>query len=346
MPLQQVKVPAVADSDQARTATADRCRVKRRAVIVVGMHRSGTSALTRVLCYCGLGLPRTLVPANDGNKAGHWESKLVFQLNDRLLARSGLDWISWRAVAGDLASERDYADLLREGRRIILDEYGDTGDIVLKDPRICRLLSFWLDVLAQLEIEPVIVLAHRAPHQVALSLKRRNAIMPAYGLLAWLRFTLEAERASRHLPRVVVSFDQLMHDWQAAAMALNRCVQSEMLVCTAEAEREVFAFLSPDLRHFMRDGCEGSVPVYVARAYTILLQWQERPEAGEDHRELDAIRRALDEASPIVFRYSMAGLVAKWLGRQRERVGHWLSQHPFNAALRTAGMFGGRRFGP
>lgn len=237
--------------------------------------------------------------------------------------RAGLDKSQPGAV--DLASERDYADLLREGRRIILDEYALYGDIVLKDPRICRLLPFWLDVLAQLQIEPAILLALRAPRQVALSLKRRNAISPAYGLLAWLRFTLEAERASRNLPRVVVSFDQLMRDWRATAIMLNRCAQSGLLVCTAEAERDISDFLSTDLRHFVRGDGEQSMPQCVARAYSIFSQWQERPETAEDHLELDAIRRALDEASPMLLRYSVAHWPAKWLRRQRERLVYWLN---------------------
>lgn len=316
-------------------ASAQPCQIKRRAVIVAGMHRSGTSALTRVLGYCGLEMPRTLVPANDGNRAGHWESRIVCQFNDRLLARAGLDWISWREARRDLASEPDYADLLREGGRIVLDEFGTSGDIVLKDPRVCRLLPFWLKVFADLEIEPVIVLALRAPQQVALSLQRRNAILPAYGFRAWLRFTLEAERASRHLPRVVVGFDQLMHDWRAAAAALNRCAGEEMLACTAEAASKVSAFLSSDLRHFVNDDFQVATPGCVARAYSVFAQWQERPETGEDHVELDAVRRALDAASPMVIRYGMAAW-PKWLKRQRERLADWLVQRPgrFSSALK------------
>jgi hypothetical protein len=288
---------ATAEIAPDRAAFAEPFRVKRRAVVVAGMHRSGTSALTRVLGYCGLRMPRTLVPANEGNRAGHWESELVCRFNDALLARFGLDWISWERATPDLASERDYGDLLREGRRIILHEFGANGDIVLKDPRICRLLPFWLGVLAGLDIEPAIVLAVRAPQQVARSLERRNAIMPAYGLRAWLRFTLEAERASRHLPRVVVSFDQLMRDWRAAATALNRCAGSDLLAFTPDAERAVCAFLSKDLRHFTRDD-EGSTPACVARVYRLFSEWQERPESCEDHAELDAIRSRLDEAPP------------------------------------------------
>lgn len=324
----------------AFATNTDRYIVKRRAVIVAGMHRSGTSALTRVLGYCGLGMPKTLVPPDDGNVAGHWESELIRDFNDRLLARIGVDWISWRAGAVDLASERDYADLVREGQRIVISEFGEDGDIVLKDPRICRLLPLWLDILAELDIEPAIVLALRSPHQVAQSLERRNAILPSYGLRSWLRFTLEAERASRHLPRVVVSFDQLMRDWQSAATALNRCAGSDMLTCTPEARGQVSAFLSTDLRHFAHDDRDCSTPGCVARVHSLFSQWQERPETADDHDELDAVRRRLDEAPPTFLRYKPAGWAAKWLKRQGERLTLRLAQRsrPFGGALGSAGI--------
>ena len=46
---------------------------QRRAVIVLGMHRSGTSALTRVISLLGADLPSSLMPANLSNEAGFFE---------------------------------------------------------------------------------------------------------------------------------------------------------------------------------------------------------------------------------------------------------------------------------
>lgn len=311
----------------AHAAFARPFGVRRRAVIIAGMHRSGTSALTRVLTYCGLGMPRTLVPPDEGNTAGHWESELVCRLNDALLARMDLDWISAERAPLDLAHEGDYADLLRQGSEIILEEYGEDGDIVLKDPRIARLLPFWLDVLAQLAIEPLIVLALRAPDEVALSLKRRNAILEGYGQ-AWQRFTLEAERASRHVPRVVVGFDLLMQDWRAVALAINRRCADELLATSDDVEQKVSAFLSPDQRHFSKDSGAHIITPAVTRTYAIMSQWQRRGERAQDHAELDAIGALLDEAPPIYPRYSIPHWITQWRRRQIERLRNWSHQTP------------------
>jgi hypothetical protein len=302
------------------------------------MHRSGTSALTRVLAFCGMAIPRTLVPADQGNLAGHWESRVICRFNDRLLARLGLDWISWEAAPAELASEGDYELLVRIAAQILLYEYGESGDIVLKDPRICRLLPFWLDVLERLDIDPAVVLALRAPDQVARSLKRRNAILTGYGLRAWLRFTLDAERASRHLPRAVVSFDQLMSDWRSAAAALDSGVGTDMLGSITRAEADVAAFLSADLRHFGEETGQAGLPQCIARVYSILSQWQHRAATAEDHAELDATRKRLDEAARMSLRYNAAGWCLKWLSRQAERLGEKLNRPPcgVSTALRSA----------
>jgi hypothetical protein len=273
--------------------------MKRKGVIVAGMHRSGTSALTRVLGYCGLALPRTLVPPNHGNEAGHWESELVCQLNDRLLARSGLHWISWQPNLIELTSQHDYPRLVAEGSQIILNEFNTKEDIVLKDPRICRLLPFWLDVFLQLEIEPLVALTFRAPTEVGRSLDRRNGILPGYGMLAWLRFVLEAERASRKVPRVVVGFDDLMRDWRKTVRTIDAHAGRQLLLCADGADCEVSRFLSERLRHFNATADQGQAPPWAMQTFAILSRWTEISEAASDLAELDSIRLAFDAAAPM-----------------------------------------------
>lgn len=276
---------------------------KRCGVIVAGMHRSGTSALTRVLGYCGLAMPKTLVPPNEGNEAGHWESERVCDFNDKLLARFGLHWISWQPAGRDLSNESDYSELLEQASQIVRSEFGDQTDIALKDPRICLLLPFWLDVFARLDIEPAVVLVCRAPDQVGRSLERRNGILPAYGMLAWLRFMLEAERASRRSRRMVVTYDWLMSDWEGVVHSLNSRFGDESPICTKERPEEVRSFISNDLRHFSGD--DGvSLPEWVSRTYSIISGWTSRPETADDHSILDLIRHAFDGAAPM-----FAGLV-------------------------------------
>jgi hypothetical protein len=63
-------------------------------ILVLGMHRSGTSVLARLLNMIGLYFSPEGVStgANQENPKGFWERRDVRQANDRLLHAAGADW--------------------------------------------------------------------------------------------------------------------------------------------------------------------------------------------------------------------------------------------------------------
>src|SRR6266446_5884678 len=110
---------------------------RRVALVVCGMHRTGTSAVARTFSLLGASLPDRLVPPNEGNPKGHWEPEKVVALNDQMLQAAGSDLYSvvdfdpaWFAAPGA-------ADYLEAARGVLRQEYGDSRFIVVKDPRIC-----------------------------------------------------------------------------------------------------------------------------------------------------------------------------------------------------------------
>ena len=164
------------------------------------MHRSGTSALTRVLSLLGCSLPSTLMGANKSNEAGHWESTPICRLNDRILESAGSEWSDWLAVAPTCATSPVAAAFRDEAVATQAAEFGATRLCVLKDPRICRMPGFWLDALEAFDADPLVVLPVRNPLEVAASLARRNDFDPSLGQLLWLRHVLDAEHATRGPP--------------------------------------------------------------------------------------------------------------------------------------------------
>jgi hypothetical protein len=70
----------------------------RTCVIVLGMHRSGTSVLTGTLGLLGAALPTDLVEAAPSNPKGHFESRSVYNIHERLLAALGTAWYDFRAI--------------------------------------------------------------------------------------------------------------------------------------------------------------------------------------------------------------------------------------------------------
>ena len=83
-------------------------RERRSCILVLGVHRSGTSAVTRVINLLGAALPKNLMPPSpNNNEAGFWEPKNLWLLHDRMLREAGSRWDDWRKLdLGILPPER------------------------------------------------------------------------------------------------------------------------------------------------------------------------------------------------------------------------------------------------
>ena len=176
----------------------------RRALIVAGMHRSGTSAVTRVLSLLGADLPARLMPGiPDDNDLGFWESVEITEIHDELLfsARS-----SWDAI-GPFDDAWFHSDSAVRAKERILEvlarDFSSSQLFVIKDPRICQLVPLWLSVLKQFGAQPYFVIPIRNPLEVAESLRKRNQFPIEKSLLIWLWHVLEVERATRQSSRTL-----------------------------------------------------------------------------------------------------------------------------------------------
>lgn len=194
------------------------------------MHRSGTSAMTGMLGAMGAALPGDSMPATADNPTGYEESRGLARFNNRLLESAGTRWNDDAAIPPawfeDPARDRDQD----EAQRLLDDAYAEETLFALKDPRLCRLLPFWSQVLSSAGSGHSAVLVLRDPLEVARSLAARKDVpqfRPAAiactsrALLLWLRYVLDSERHSRDLPRGAVDFAHLVSDWRVAAEPLR-----------------------------------------------------------------------------------------------------------------------------
>lgn len=188
----------------------------RRALLVLGMHRSGTSALARVLSLLGGELPRTLMPAQPDNPEGFWESLPISRANERWLRALDRDWSDPRPLPVDWRERLGFAGAVREAGAILEAEFPAASLWIVKDPRLCRLAPVWLEALAGLGVPAAALLCLRDPREVAASLARRNGLGLPSASLGWARYLLDAERHTRGLPRALVHFEALLGDWRGA----------------------------------------------------------------------------------------------------------------------------------
>jgi hypothetical protein len=180
--------------------------------MVLGMHRSGTSALTRALNLLGTALPRNVMAANHGNVKGYWEPVPIVLMNDALLAEAGSWWADWRHVELATLPPERIAHYKAEIARIVAEEYADERLFVVKDPRICRLMPIWHPALDDIAVETCFAIPVRHPVEVARSLEGLHDLSLPLGCLTWLRHVLDAERATRGHPRVFVHYHELLSE--------------------------------------------------------------------------------------------------------------------------------------
>jgi len=194
---------------------------ERACFLVLGMHRSGTSALAGMLAHRGLSAPETQMAAHPMNPKGFFESIPVRDLNNDILARCGSNWRDWRPLSFGWLADADGERLLRKAQDTLEAEFPAAKAIVLKDPRICRLLPFWRIVLERAGRHPLVVHTHRHPDEVSASLQGLYGLTPAFTRLVWLRHVLEAEAGSRGMTRVFTSYARLLASPEAELARLS-----------------------------------------------------------------------------------------------------------------------------
>ena len=121
----------------------------RQAVVVLAMHRSGSSAITRVLNLLGCDTAKTLMGPNEHNQSGYWESDVLRVFNDKLLASGGSDWRDWQAFNPGWYQTPRLEENLERGLELLKAEFGSSKFFVFKDPRITRIVPFWRALFAR-----------------------------------------------------------------------------------------------------------------------------------------------------------------------------------------------------
>lgn len=164
---------------------------------MLGMHRSGTSALTRTLNLLGADLPRNLYPPNKDNPTGYWESTDWIELHDELLTAHGLSYDSPLSLPAVALTPEELAPFRARLADILRRDFANSRLFVAKDPRACRLQPLWDAALAAAGFAGRYIIIVRHPIEVAGSLAVRNDMPRETALLLWMRHILEIERASR-----------------------------------------------------------------------------------------------------------------------------------------------------
>jgi hypothetical protein len=246
-------------------------------IFVVGAARSGTSMVTRVVNL--LGVPTVaeddLKPADEDNPRGYFESRSLTSFNRRLLLEIGGAPYSLAPHFPDGWTEAPSLDPLREEARALMKSLHPATPWVWKDPRTGFTLPFWIDVA---RVDPVVVLVHRDPLEVADSLVRRDDAPIPVTLAAWERHNRAALVNARGLPTFVVRYERLLAAPRPVATEIASFLRGRGIEVT-DPGPEVEAFVEPGLR---RSRADASAPNLPSAEQTDLVRILQRLEGAHD----------------------------------------------------------------
>ena len=258
-------------------------------IFVLGMHRSGTSALARILNLMGIhfGDGGVGIGANEENPKGFWERRDVRLLNDAMLFNAGCDWDCVSGFDAEDVPEAMAASHRATAAEIVL-ELDAHRPWFVKEPRLCLVFPLWRPVLEM----PLAIHIHRNPLEVARSMERRNGLPLKVGLALWEAYNVQALKGTRGVPRVVVSYEELMRDPLPATESIQGLVaELGEYRLRIPGKRELDAFLEDALRHqresdasLLEFAGEGQVALY------------ERLRAGD---ALDAVEMSADSLAVL-----------------------------------------------
>ncbi|MGZ8369661.1 MAG: sulfotransferase family protein [Caulobacteraceae bacterium] len=259
----------------------------REAVLISGMHRSGTAAVSRAISFLGYAQPQLLTEAGPQNPRGYWQPTRIVQINEAMIASLGWSWDHTPLLGrGGRNPEQTEADLynhmistwLERAREGVRDSYrSDAARVVCKDPRISLFAPFWQAAFEAEGFEVKHLVAFRAPMDVAASLNRTYGLGQGPALRAWLAYNLRVLSSVK--VAATVAYDDLLSRPFETVNTAARALGALELDPAAAAELEEFVDrASPSLDEGSIDS--GSVAKLVSQTYDLLLAWRQ----GADER--------------------------------------------------------------
>jgi len=244
-------------------------------IVVLGMHRSGTSVVTRGLQVLGVELGNRLMPPVDrNNEKGFWEDLDINSLNMEMLNSLNSDWHFLTPIQPSDVSVLSSDGYLLRAVELLQEKTSGVPVFGFKDPRVARLLPFWKEVFVQSRLDVSYVLTFRHPLSVCKSLAKRDGFDFEKSCLLWLEHVISSLAGTVGENRTVVDYDRLM---QSPEVELKRMAKRlQLQIDMPKLENFKTGFLDEELRHTVYQLndliSEEAVPSLVREVYSEVLK--------------------------------------------------------------------------
>lgn len=300
-----------------------------RHVVVVGMHRSGTSAMANALFRLGLALPdeTDLITPGPYNERGYWELRRFVTFDDRVLHHLGGTWSAPpRPDSGwEHSPESAMSAIRSDAVQFAKREFGHRH-MVLKDPRLCITLPLWREVF---DTPPVAIVVLRDPGEVALSLERRNNFPLTLSLALWDRYVRQSIVSVEGLSVFCVEYGNLLQDPLRCMDAVAEFIGQCGIPVETDRVGEAAGVLEPSLRHYHSQDLgktiiddsasvsgQGNVLDVLRESLGSHASWS-APAVGPEPPWVDDVIRLVAAGEAVTFANESARTELKWIKRSR-----------------------------
>jgi hypothetical protein len=219
-----------------------------KVVCILGMHRSGTSAVTRMANLIGihLGSANSLrIESVPDNTKGHWEHKEIALINETILQRFGGNWHEPPLLPNEWEKSSLLDDLRNDARQLIEEQFKSSALWGWKDPRTCLTLPFWQQFVGNVHY----VLCLRNPVDVASSLQQRDGLAAEKSFQLWFTYVCSALKHIDGKPRITIFFADTIRDPVKEIKRIAELVHQPESKWPPDALTNVEAFIESKLRH-------------------------------------------------------------------------------------------------
>jgi len=275
-------------------------------LLVLGIHRSGTSVTTRLLECLGAVQSKNLHPPMPNNPKGFFEDLDIERFNEfKFLPRIGIHWHSIGFVDWTNLSAYNRSKFALEALEIVRGNYSAVNSLsVLKEPRIGILLPFWLSVLHHAGYNVKVVCAVRDPASVARSLTARDGFSTTHGGMLYITNWLSILSYIQDLPVAFVQFDEIFAD---PARVLRTVADKLAIPLPADFESRLHGFSSSffdsSLRHSSFDRrdlpLEADLPPLAVELYDTLLSAAQAQNIKKTAKFLAAAEKIVAPLKPV-----------------------------------------------
>ncbi|MDH3324198.1 MAG: sulfotransferase [Candidatus Peregrinibacteria bacterium] len=179
-----------------------------KTIIILGMHRSGTSVISKIIYSLDVDLGKHLIEPSHDNKEGFYENRDIVRLNNYLLAKAGGMWHSPPSKE-NIIKLRGNKSIEKVIKKVILRNQNDLWGF--KDPRT----SLTLRLLIPFIKNPYFIICYRDKNSVAKSLYKREGISIKRGLFLWNIYNNSIKKfikENNKIPSLEINFEKLIEN--------------------------------------------------------------------------------------------------------------------------------------